>query len=359
MMEMSATAGEMKMNQPMTFKGGVMRFLAQIAAAGPWRPAVERLTCSIGHRFPTSRTVLSFCRHFGAVLIEREGAQFERVVTFSSGGQMPCAGNGRLASICAMYYFVGTITNQDEDERPVVRLIARAVNSGDTFFDIGANVGFYSSFVGPLCGKSGAVHSFEANPLLIQHLRRSADLNKGKANIIVNEVAVGSDSNKTLQLYDPERIGGSSLYKLQWLNAASSVTVPLTTIDEYRRANNIKRLDVVKIDIEGAELDAFRGMEQTFAECPPWLILCELALLIPSDAELQPGANVSSHGGHPRDIINLLCSKGYEARYIREHDGRLGAIVESDALERLSQNLINVAFVRSEASRTRPDLFCA
>jgi len=359
MMDMSATAGEIKMNQPTTFKGGVMRLLAQTAAAGPWRPAIERLTCTIGFRFPTSRTVLSFCRHFGAVLIEKEGTAFERVATFSSGGKMPCSGNDKLASNCTMYYFTGTITNQDEDERPVVRLISKAVAKGDTFFDIGANVGFYSSFVGPLCGKSGAVHSFEANPLLIQHLRRSAELNKATSNIIINATAIGSETNKTLELYDPERIGGSSLYKLQWLNAASSVTVPLTTIDEYRRVNGIKRIDVVKIDIEGAELDAFRGMEQTFAECPPWLILCELALLLPPDADLHSGANVGTHGGHPRDIINLLCSKGYEARYLREHDGRLGSVVTSEELERLSQNLINVAFVRPEARRTRPDLFCA
>src|SRR5262249_46509897 len=151
--------------------------------------------------------------------------------TFDSGGKMRCAGTGRLASICALYYFVGTITNQDEDERPLVRLVSRAVKEGDTFFDIGANVGFYTSYVAPLCGRSGAVHAFEANPLLIQHLQKSAELNRDKANIVINAVAVGSDSNKTLQLCDPERIGGSSLYKLQWLNAASSVTVSLTTID--------------------------------------------------------------------------------------------------------------------------------
>jgi len=358
-LEIGASVSETNMNATMTVKGRVMRMLATLAVAGPWRGAVEKMTCTIGHKYPTSRTVLSFCRHFGAVLIEREGKGFERVIELSSGGKMPCGKDDRLAPICAMFYFVGTITNQDEDERPLVRLLCRAVNQGDTFFDMGANVGFYSSFVGPLCGKSGMVHSFEANPFLIPHLRRLAEMNKPKANIVINAVAVGSDSGKTLQLYDPERVGGSSLYKLEWLNAASSVTVPMTTIDEYRRANGITRLDVVKIDIEGAELDAFRGMEETFAACPPWLILCELALLIPADQDGTESAHAGAHGGHPREIIKLLASKGYEPRYVREHDGRLGAIVGRDELERLSQNLINIAFVRSGVRETKPDLFCA
>lgn len=335
-----------------------MRLLATLAVGGPWRGPVERLACEIGHKFPTSRIVLSFCRHFGGLLIQREGERFERVAVFASSGKMCCGGGDRLGRLCVMYYFVGNITGQDEDERPLVKLFCRAIREGDIFFDIGANFGFYSFFVGPLCGTSGAVHSFEANPLLIQHLLRSAELNKPRANIVVNAVAIGSESNKTLRLYDPERIGCSSLYPLEWLDAGSSVSVPLTTIDDYRRANNINRVDVVKIDIEGAELEAFHGMQETFETCPPWLIVCEL---LPS--LIAHGNSVAGHGnsglraGNPLEIMEFLCAKGYEPRYIREHDGRVGGLIERGAIERLSQNVINVAFVRTDLQSARPDLF--
>jgi len=334
------------MNNPTTFKGRLMRLAASVAVVGPWRDTIERLACKVGHRYPASRLIVSFCRHLGGRLIQREGERFERVAIFASGGKMRCGGEGRDAPLGALHYFLGTITNQDEDERAVVALLSLAIRHGDVFFDIGANYGFYSFFVGPLCGTSGVVHAFEANPLLIAHLRGSSELNESHSRIVVNAVAVGSESGKVLRLYDPERIGGSSLYPLDWLNAESSVLVPVTTIDEYRRANSIKRIDVMKIDIEGAELDAFRGMEETFQVCPPALIICELILVSVERSDVDP-----------IKIVDFLEAKGYEARYIRDADGRIGGLVRREDLKRLAQNLINVAFVLSDLKGIRPELF--
>ena len=163
------------------------------------------------HRFPNNRVVISSCRHFGTHLIQREGEAFKRLATFDSGGQMQCSGDENVALASSMYDLLGTITGQDEDERPVLRLLCRALKAGDTFFDIGANIGFYSFYLGPLCGKAGVVHAFEANPLLVPHLRRSADLNQSRANIIVNAVGVGKDANTILKLYDPDTASADRL----------------------------------------------------------------------------------------------------------------------------------------------------
>ena len=347
------------MDHSMTFKGRLMASAAALAIAGPWRGFAERATCAIGHRFPNSKIVVSFCRHLGIQLIQREGRQFARMVTFDSGGRMLCGGETRIALNCAMYYFLGTITNQDEDERPLARLLSRVVRRGDAFFDIGANVGFYSFFVAPLCGRSGSVHAFEANPLLIEHLRRSAALNESQTNIIVNPVAIGREGNKTLELYDPEKIGGSSLYQLEWLEKSKSVTVPLTTIDDYVKSNRITRLDVVKIDIEGAELDAFCGMEETFEKCPPSVILCELVLLLGRGNHPGERLHAGERGGYAAEVIEFLRAKGYEPRFIDGADGRIGSVIQLGALARLSQNLINVAFVRPDLPKARPELFAA
>ena len=209
-----------------------------------------------------------------------------------------------------------------------------------------------------MCGKQGSVHAFEANPLLVPHLIRSAELNQSHANIVVNGVAVGKHANTTLQLYDPERIGGSSVYQLAWLDATKSVTVPMTTIDEYRRTNRIERIDFVKIDIEGSELDAFQGMNETFALCPPQMIVCELALLIDpvyTDGNMQMPR--SRRGAYALQIIEFLRTKGYHARHVDQDDGRLGGLVDASTIGSLQQNLINVAFVHSRLSETRPDMF--
>jgi FkbM family methyltransferase len=336
-----------------------MGLAAKVAVAGPWRGTAESLTCAIGHRFPANKAVLSLCRHMGSRLLEREGKQFERIVTFSSGGRMYCSGLDGISTTSLMYYFLGTINGQTEDERPIEKLLLKAIRPGDVFLDIGANYGFYSFLLAPLCGKSGAVHAFEANPILGRHLVRSAALNASNGNIIINNVAIGAHKGQ-VTLYDPERIGCSSLHQHEWLDSKSSVSVPQITIDEYRTNQKLSRIDLVKIDIEGAELDAFRGMEETFKICPPALIVCELMPVVNAVADSQNMAGDlrrAASAANPLDIVDFLSARGYEPRFIQEVSGGLGAVVTRDYIERLSKNIINVAFVRGDQRNRRPDLF--
>jgi len=343
----------------MTIKGSVVHFLSGLAAAGPWCSACEKALVSFGHRYPMSRTVLSFCRHFGTKLVERGGSSFSRLAVFDTGGVMLCGGEKKVAEHALMYYFLGTITGQHEDERSVAQCLRRLVREGDVFFDLGANFGFYSLYVAPLCGKSGAIHAFEANPYLIKHLSCSAELNSGCGNILVNARAVGKESGKDLPLYDPEWFGCSSLYAHEWLNQGSKVMVPLVTIDEYVRQNRIERIDVMKIDIEGAELDAFQGMEETFRVCPPKAIICELTLLPDENDPLRQSAGVlrrASSAADPRKLSGFLEQKGYELWGIAD-DGRLrtweaGKLTADEPLK-----LANAAFVLPGLQSSRPEMF--
>jgi len=342
----------------MSIKGRAVKLLSGAAAAGPWRSAFERALVSLGHKHPTDRAVTSFCRHFGAGLMRREGNGFSRRAVFETGGMMLCAGERSLAQLSLSYYFSGTITGQHEDERRVVRLIKRLVREGDIFFDLGANFGFYSFYVAPLCGKTGEIHAFEANPCLIPHLRCSAEVNKEYASIYVNAVAVGKESGGYLPLYDPERIGCSSLYPHEWLNRNSKVVVPIVAIDEYVRQRRIGRIDVMKIDIEGAELDALRGMEETFRTFSPKLIICELTLLPEQDNPLRRSPEVMRRAptaADPRELADFLKQKGYDLWDIAD-DGRLFTS-EISKLAAGALKLANVAFVRPELQRLRPEVF--
>lgn len=343
----------------MSIKGSVVKTLSGIGIAAPWRSAVERALVSLGHKYPTSRSILSFCRHFGSKLIEYEGNEFARVATFETGGKMSCAGERALAELSLFYYFCGTITGQHEDELRVVRLLKRLVREGDVFFDLGANFGFYSCYVLPLCGKSGAVHAFEANPCLIPHLRRSIDLNSQYGNINLNAVAVGSDSGAFLPLYGTDRIGSSSLYPHEWLDRNTAVQVPVVTIDEYIRENRIRRLDVMKIDIEGAELDALHGMEETFRACPPKAIICELTVLPEENSPQRDRPEVRQHNASaadPYQLADFLKQKGYQLCNI-SHDGRLRAEGALKPDDHLALKVTNVAFVLPELQSLRPEVF--
>jgi FkbM family methyltransferase len=342
-----------------SIKGRVVKTLSEIGIAAPWRSAVEKALVSLGHKYPTSRSVLSFCRHFGSKLIECEGNEFARVAIFETGGKMSCGGERKLAELSLFYYFCGTITGQYEDELRVVRLLRRLVKRGDVFFDLGANFGFYSCFVLPLCGRSGAVHAFEANPCLIPHLRRSIDLNREYGNIDLNPVAVGSNSAVYLPLYGTDRIGSSSLYPHEWLDRDSAIEVPVVTIDEYVREKRIKRIDGMKIDIEGAELDALHGMEETFRTCPPRAIICELTVLPEESSPERDHPEIrqrASSAADPYQLADFLRHKGYQLCYISD-DGRLGAAPALKPTDDFALKVTNVAFVLPELQRLRPEIF--
>jgi len=176
--------------------------------------------------------------------MDYEGASFERIVSLASGGQMYCGADGQIALLNLMHYFTGTLTGQAEDERTIVSLLNHLVQKGDVFFDVGANFGFYSCYVSPLCGKLGSIHAFEANPRLIPILSRSINLNRTQTNLQLNAVAVGRQSNTYLPFFGTDRIGCSSLHRHQWIDQDSPVLVPVTTIDDYVREshNTLKKI---------------------------------------------------------------------------------------------------------------------
>ena len=344
---------------PLSIKGRIVRLLSAAAAAGPWRSAFERTLVRLGHKYPLSRTVQSFWRYFGAELMKREGSSFSRMAVFETGGKMACGEDRSLAQLSLTYYFSGTITGQHEDEQRVVRFFRQLLKEGDVFFDLGANFGFYSCYVLPLCGKSGGVHSFEANPVLLPHLRRAAEANREYGEIHVNPVAVGGESGKILPLYGTERIGCSSLYPHDWISRESPVLVPVITIDRYVSENQVGQIDVMKIDIEGAELDALKGMEATFCTCPPKVIVCELTLLPGETDPLRHDAEISrrvSTAADAHDLSDFLKRKGYSLWLIGE-DGRLRALDTAGLTADIPLKLTNVAFVRPELSQLRPEIF--
>jgi FkbM family methyltransferase len=332
----------------MTVKGQVVSAVCRMAVRSPLRTEAESLLRSAGRRFPTSRTVQSFARHFGTSMMQQEGASFERIVTFSSGGMMRCGPDAQVGWLALQHYFLGTITGQMEDERPIVKFLDQAVREGDIFFDVGSNLGFYSLYVGPLCGKRGEVHAFEANPVLIEPLTRSIELNRDLSNIRLNALAVGRESNKFLPLYGPERIGNSSFHAHGWLRKDSYVTVPVISLDDYAARNDVRRVDGMKIDIEGAEMEAFEGMSAIFDRSPPGFIVCEL----------MP-ARVSSRAdsaARPTEIMGYLEGKGYHAfRLSAEGALMLPPLTPAEAED--ATHVVNVIFAHSTLQGDRPELF--
>lgn len=161
-----------------------------------------------------------------------------------------------------------------DNEIPVQEALADVVGLGDVVFDIGANVGFFSIVSARLTGPTGRVIAFEPVPANADLVRRNAALN-GFENISVVEKAV-SDAPGRGELVLAQYSGGAALsITTAPPDAAGTIVVDVITIDGSIGAAEIPVPDVVKIDVEGVELEVLRGMDETMSRERP-IVICEI-----------------------------------------------------------------------------------
>lgn len=160
------------------------------------------------------------------------------------------------------------------NESPVQRAFCDHAGWGDTVYDIGANVGFFSCLAARLVGSDGAVHAFEAVPACAEALRRNIDRNRF-AQVTVHAVAVG-DRDGPVEVLQGRHPGGATISERDRpRDLQRTVTVPCVVIDDLVDAGDLTPPDFVKIDVEGAEPEVLRGMQRTLARHHP-VVLCEL-----------------------------------------------------------------------------------
>ncbi len=147
------------------------------------------------------------------------------------------------------------------------------LRSGDTMFDVGANIGYFSMLASTLVGPEGRIFAFEPSLRALTKLVRHLEMNQVR-NVVVCSLGL-ADQPALLSLYraSASNIGMTSL-------GASDISQgDVETILTHRLDDFFAGLDavprVVKLDVEGAELLALRGMEKMLRDAAPY-VLCEV-----------------------------------------------------------------------------------
>lgn len=186
----------------------------------------------------------------------------------------------------------------------VINAMKRYLRSGDTFFDVGANIGYLSAIAAGLVGRKGQVHSFEPVPVYFERLRRLADVNS-EYSFTVNSCAAG-DKPGTCTIYVTREPGQNTLVSSYKTAAEITATleVPVVRLDSYIESHQLGRVALIKIDAEGFELPVLRGLARYFegsGHRPA--IICEVA---PRAYPLM-GTSVS-------ELNDFMAAFGYAAR---------------------------------------------
>ncbi len=150
----------------------------------------------------------------------------------------------------------GILTNPNSQSGEQL-VMENFVNVGDTVFDIGAHLGFYTLILSRLVGVSGRVCAFEPNPELLPSLRRTVT---PLTNVTLFPIAL-SDKAGEIKLFVPEDASMASLR--DWTNGVvgdvHEVVCKMDVLDELVRKKEIPAPVFIKCDVEGAELSVFKG----------------------------------------------------------------------------------------------------
>lgn len=158
-----------------------------------------------------------------------------------------------------------------EYEPETFRFFRSSVKAGNTVLDIGGHIGLFAVVAGRLAGPTGKVYSFEPTPFTRSVLTRVIQLN-GLENIVeVRPEAVSSESGETVFFDTGDTISNAnSLVRTE--RSRGEIPVRVTSVDDFSAERGL-RVDVMKIDVEGVELDVLSGARATILEQRPLIRL--------------------------------------------------------------------------------------
>jgi FkbM family methyltransferase len=161
-------------------------------------------------------------------------------------------------------------------EPETVPLFFRLAMRSRVTFDVGAYVGFFSLLAGH-ANPGGRVYAFEPLPAALERLRRNVALNR-LTNVVTVASAVGDLNGNAEFYYTATHMPCSSSLSYEFMRSADrlcSSPVPVITLDRFARDNELRALDLVKIDTETTEPQVLYGMIDTIRRNKP-LIVCEV-----------------------------------------------------------------------------------
>ena len=256
------------------------------------QPRALQALLAAPRRLPSARLRGAAQRQFSQPLLRRVATRLEVPVSDFRMRVNTADAMGRVLAVEGIW------------EPHVTAVFRERLSSGDVCVDVGANVGYHTLLAAKLVGPDGHVYALEPSPETHAELVANIGLN-GFGNVTALCVAAGGAVGEAVL----DNRAQSVIAAIRPTTDAHGVRVPVQPLAELVPEEHVRRLRLVKIDVEGYELEVLRGVE-------PLL-----------ERGARPAILVELHAGHGQDaatlVLELSRKYGLEAREVVNDAGRL------------------------------------
>lgn len=198
-------------------------------------------------------------------------------------------------------YFLG----EYHSEQRISSFWKNIIRKSNYIIDAGANVGYYTLIASKKIGSDGRIYSFEPVSKTYNRLIENVKLNNF-SNIIPIKKALSHTDNQEIELFiaDDKNWGMSSIYSHDRFAGYKEIAETLT-IDSFIIDNEIDKMDLIKIDVEGSEMDVINGMKDCISKYDP-------TILVEINQDI-----ISKKNDYVESIYDNLKTLGYDAFEIK------------------------------------------
>lgn len=188
-----------------------------------------------------------------------------------------------------------------EWEPEETRLFARLIQPGDTVMDLGAHLGVFTLIAAVATGATGKVHAFEPNPRFAGLLQRSLAVNGLAGHSQVHNMAIGAEEGLAALMFSHAWGGGGHLAvsPTEGLNGGEMVQCRVAALDDLF-PDPAFQVHLMKMDVEGTESRAVRGMWNLLARSPRAQVMFEFAPVM-----------LAAQGSSAAELVQLFAHLGF------------------------------------------------
>jgi FkbM family methyltransferase len=211
------------------------------------------------------------------------------------------------------------------------RVFSKYLKPGMRVLDLGANIGYYTLLASIKVGKNGKIIAFEPSPQNLKLIKASLKKNS-ISNVVVVEAAVSDFVGRSSFHLSPYYNSEHSLFDYHYssgnLNNTDVITIDVTTVDKILGELSDFRVDLIKMDIEGSESNALKGMKKMLEENEHLVLITEFW---PKGFE--------NAKNDPKDFLKKLEECNFKIHYIDETKDKVYGVTSGEMVDIMKKNM--------------------